>query len=164
MLRLAVLSSILFLSTAVQAVTPNAQVRSVPPSGVVQSSKYRSEEVAFTNSAAHVTLAGTLTIPLGPGPFPAVVLLSDMGAQDRDGTARSYRPLLMLADYLSQQGIAVLRFDDRGVGKSEGDNAATTTAERVKDAQAAVAFLRARPDMVPTRIGLIGHGEGGNVA
>lgn len=163
MLRLAVLSSILFLSTAVQAVTPNAQVRSVPPSGVVQSSKYRSEEVAFTNSAAHVTLAGTLTIPLGPGPFPAVVLLSDMGAQDRDGTARSYRPLLMLADYLSQQGIAVLRFDDRGVGKSEGDNAATTTAERVKDAQAAVAFLRARPDMVPTRIGLIGHGEGGNV-
>ncbi|GAA4001619.1 hypothetical protein GCM10022408_11120 [Hymenobacter fastidiosus] len=77
---------------------------------------YRVDEVAFSNQQASIRLAGTLTIPAGPGPFPAVLLLSDTGPQDRDGTLDQYRMFGSLADYLTWRGIAVLRYDDRGVG------------------------------------------------
>ncbi|GAA3947203.1 alpha/beta hydrolase family protein [Hymenobacter algoricola] len=125
---------------------------------------YRVEEVAFSNQAANIRLAGTLTVPAGTGPFPAVLLLSDTGAQDRDGTLGQYHMFGALADYLTRRGIAVLRFDDRGVGQSQGSTAATTTADLVKDAQAGLNFLRIRPEIDVAHIGLIGHGEGGNVA
>lgn len=155
--RSALLGSWLLLAPVVQAA---AISRATP---VVHSSLYSAEEVTFTNGVDKLQLAGTLTIPKGAGPFPAVVLLSDMGAQNRDGAAKGYAPLQVLAEYLSEQGIAVLRFDDRGVGKSEGDNNSATTLDRVKDAQAAVQFLRTRPEINTSRIGVIGHGEGGNV-
>ncbi|MDO7885245.1 alpha/beta hydrolase family protein [Hymenobacter cheonanensis] len=134
---------------------------------------YRAEEVAFQNFPARLRLAGTLTVPPGAGPFPAVVLVSDLGEQDRDGLAPggaqaaspvSYRLLGSLADYLTRHGVAVLRFDDRGVGQSGGINAAATPTQRAGDVQAALNFLRTRPEADLLRLGLVGHGEGANVA
>jgi pimeloyl-ACP methyl ester carboxylesterase len=134
---------------------------------------YREEDVAFSNFTARLRLAGTLTMPAGPGPFPAAVLVSDLGKQDRDGLAPdtvarpgllSYRLLGSLADYLTRHGVAVLRFDDRGVGKSAGSNEAATPAQRAADVQAALNFLRTRPEIDLLRLGLIGHGEGANIA
>ncbi|MVN76848.1 hypothetical protein GO988_10985 [Hymenobacter sp. HMF4947] len=137
---------------------------------------YREEDVAFPNFTARLRLAGTLTVPAGPGPFPAVVLVSDLGEQDRDGlpptkgeldpmtSLLSYRLLGSLADYLTRHGVAVLRFDDRGVGHSEGSNAAATPTHRAGDVQAALNFMRTRPEVDLLRLGLLGHGEGANVA
>ena len=127
---------------------------------------YREEEITFNNQAvADLRLAGELTLPPGTGPFPAVVLLSDAGPHDRNGMVggTGFAPLGQLADYLTRRGIAVLRFDDRSVGKSGGQPAAAT-AERVTDAQAALSYLRTRPEINLSRLGIIGHGEGGNVA
>lgn len=122
---------------------------------------YRSEEVQFSNQSAGVRLGGTLTLPTGKGPFPAAVLLTGSGPQDRDETVFNHRPFLIIADYLTQQGIAVLRFDDRGVGKSSGDSKNMTAADYATDAQAALAYLRTRPDINGKQVGLIGHSEGG---
>jgi alpha-beta hydrolase superfamily lysophospholipase len=130
-------------------------VRLTPP--------YREEEATFSNLTVNFRLSGMLTIPAGPGPFPAVVLLSDSGPQDRDGTVGDFATLGLLADYLTRRGVAVLRFDDRGVGKSEG-TPALTTLDLVSDAQAGMNFLRTRPEIDLSHLGLIGHGEGGNVA
>ena len=130
-------------------------VRLTPP--------YREEEAMFSNLTVNTRLAGMLTIPAGPGPFPAVVLLSDSGPHDRDGTVGDFAPLGQLADYLTRRGIAVLRFDDRGVGKS-GGTPAVTTADLVSDAQAGLNYLRTRPEIDLSHLGLVGHGEGGNVA
>lgn len=124
---------------------------------------YREEEVAFANPAAGPRLGGTFTVPAGAGPFPAVVLTSDAGPHDRDGSTDHFAPLGQLADYLTRRGVAVLRYDDRGVGRSAGP-AAVSTAELVGDVQAGLGFLRARPEVDPARVGVIGHGEGGNVA
>jgi fermentation-respiration switch protein FrsA (DUF1100 family) len=125
---------------------------------------YEAEDVFFENADAGIRLAGTLTIPAGDGPHPAVALLSGSGAQDRDETVFGHRPFLVLADYLTRRGIAVLRMDDRGVGKSEGDIAIATMEDFVTDALAAVAFLRSRPEVAPGAIGLVGHSEGASVA
>ncbi|MEP6619011.1 MAG: alpha/beta fold hydrolase [bacterium] len=125
---------------------------------------YRAEEVSFANAAdARVVLAGTLTIPDGAGPFPAVVLISGSGPQDRDETIFGHRPFAVLADYLTRRGIAVLRYDDRGFAKSRGDFAAATSADFATDANAAVRFLLARNDVDHTNIGFVGHSEGGMV-
>lgn len=132
------------------------KVRLTPP--------YREEEVAFSNIAVNLRMAGMLSVPPGKGPFPAVVLVSDAGAQDRDATVGDYRPLGALADFLTRRGIAVLRVDDRGVGQSGGTPATATTAELVADVQAALNFLRTRPEVDLAHLGVIGHGEGGNVA
>lgn len=125
---------------------------------------YHTETVKLTNPAGNVALAGTLSIPDGAGPFPSAVLLSDMGGHDRDARQGSYRFFADLASSLARQGIAVLRLDDRGVGQSGGDGHLATTADLVRDAQAALSFLRVRPSIDPARTGFIGHGEGGNVA
>jgi pimeloyl-ACP methyl ester carboxylesterase len=125
---------------------------------------YREDDVIFANAAAKIKLAGTLTVPAGPGPFPAVVLLSDTGPQDRDAGQQEYRMFGQLADYLTRRGIAVLRFDDRGVGKSGGDYRTATTVDLVGDAQAALNFLRSRELIDQQHVGLLGHGEGANVA
>ena len=125
---------------------------------------YHIEAVTLTSPAGNVALAGTLSIPDGAGPFPAAVLLSDMGPQDRDARQGSYRLFGEIASGLARQGIAVLRLDDRGVGQSGGDGRQTTTADLVRDAQAALSYLRVRPSIDPARAGFIGHGEGGNVA
>lgn len=125
---------------------------------------YREEEVSFTNPSTQHKLAGTLTLPAGKGPFPAVVLVTGSGPQDRDESIQGHHPFRVLADYLARRGVAVLRYDDRGVGKSEGTYATATTADLLTDAQAAMAFLRSRPGIVPKRVGMLGHSEGGTIA
>ncbi len=127
---------------------------------------YRAEEVTVRTPSG-VALAGTLTLPAGAaGRVPAVLLLSGSGAQDRDESVLAlpgWRPFRQVADTLGRRGIAVLRLDDRGVGGSGGSAAATTLAESAEDARAALAFLRARPEVDPARVGIVGHSEGGYV-
>ena len=125
---------------------------------------YRVNDVTFSNPVTKQKLAGTVTIPAGEGPFAAAVLLSDSGPQGRDVDVDGYRMFGQLADYLTRHGVAVLRFDDRGVGKSGGTYNNATTADLVTDAQAAMTCLRTQPLVSAYRVGLIGHGEGGNVA
>ena len=126
---------------------------------------YRAEDVSYANPASGLKLAGTLTLPEGPGPFPAVVLITGSGTQDRDETIFDHKPFLVLADALTRKGVAVLRVDDRGAGGSEkGDPATATIPGFATDVAAGVAFLRARADIDPARVGLIGHSEGGEIA
>ena len=125
---------------------------------------YRTENLTFNNPQARLSLGGTLTLPPGAGPFPAVVLVSDLGPHNRDGRVGHYRPLGALADYLTRQGVAVLRYDDRGVGQSQGHDETATTADRCSDLQAALAYLRTRPELNAAQLGAIGMGEGANVA
>ncbi|HEY0783289.1 MAG TPA: alpha/beta fold hydrolase [Thermoanaerobaculia bacterium] len=119
---------------------------------------YTSEEVTYTNG--DVKLAGTLTLPPGDGPFPAVVLITGSGAQDRDETILGHKPFLILADHLSRHGIAVLRADDRGVGGSTGSVSKSTTADFAADAMAGLHLLSQHPKIAKDRIGLLGHSEG----
>ncbi len=125
---------------------------------------YTVEGVTFENAPAGVTLAGTLTLPDGDGPFPAAVLVSGSGPQDRDETLVGHKPFLVLADHLTRAGIAVLRYDERGVGDSSGDFATALTDDFADDALAGVAFLMKDPRIASDRVGLIGHSEGGLVA
>jgi pimeloyl-ACP methyl ester carboxylesterase len=125
---------------------------------------YKSEDVSYTNKAGGVTLAGTLTLPEGPGPFPAVVLISGSGAQDRDETIFQHKPFLVLADALTRRGVAVLRVDDRGVGGSTGSIPRSTTEDFAGDVLAGVGFLKSRKDIDGRKIGLVGHSEGGVIA
>ena len=125
---------------------------------------YLEEEVTLENKPAGVKLAGTLTLPKGKGPFPAVVLITGSGPQDRDESLLGHRPFLVLADHLTRNGIAVLRCDDRGVGGSTGNTSTSTTADFADDALVGVAFLKARPEIDGKKIGLIGHSEGGVAA
>lgn len=125
---------------------------------------YREQEVSFSNPTGQHKLAGTLTMPPGKGPFPAVVLVSGSGPQDRDETIMGHHPFRVLADYLTRRGVAVLRYDDRGVGQSGGTYATATTADFLMDAQAALAFLRAQPGIQPKRVGMLGHSEGATIA
>ncbi len=125
---------------------------------------YRAEDVHVSVPGTNVVLAGTLTLPRGSGPFPAAVLVTGSGPQDRDETIMGHKPFLVLADYLTRHGVAVLRYDDRGVGRSTGDFAAATTRDFAKDALAAVEFLHRRAEIAHDRIGVIGHSEGGLIA
>ena len=104
---------------------------------------YESTDVRFDNG--DVSLAGTLVVPAGDGPFLAVVLVSGSGSQDRDETLLGHRPFLVLADAFARRGIASLRYDDRGVGGSTGSPIGATTADLATDAAAAVAYLDADP-------------------
>src|SRR5437899_3286639 len=123
---------------------------------------YRTEEVGF-GSAPGVRLAGALTLPKGRGPFPAAVLITGSGAQDRDESIMGHKPFAVLADALTRRGVAVLRTDDRGFAKSTGDFAKATSEDFAADAEAAVAYLRGRREIDAKRIGLIGHSEGGMI-
>jgi uncharacterized protein len=134
------------------------------PQNPVRPYPYRELEVSYDNKLQGDTLAGTLTIPSGTGPFPAVLLIPGSGPQDRDESLMGHRPFLVLSDWLTRNGIVVLRADDRGVGKSTGDFATATTADFATDAEAGVAFLKARFEVDPSKIGLIGHSEGGIIA
>lgn len=124
---------------------------------------YDVEEVTIRHEAAGIELAGTLTTPRGPGPFPAAVLVSGSGPQDRDESIAGHKPFLVLADHLTRAGIAVLRYDDRGAGRSTGVHATATTEDFAADALAAVAFAVAQPRVAGDRVGIVGHSEGGLV-
>lgn len=125
---------------------------------------YAEEEVTYENQEADVKLAGTLTLPKSKGKVPAVLLITGSGPQDRDESLLGHRPFLVLADYLTRRGIAVLRVDDRGVGGSTGNVSKATTQDFAGDALAGVKYLRSRKEINPKKIGLIGHSEGGLIA
>lgn len=120
--------------------------------------------VRFQNPRGGHTLAGTLTIPDTTGQYPAVVLISGSGPHDRNEELLGHKPFWVIADYLTERGLAVLRFDDRGVGQSTGDHADATTLDFADDVMAAVNYLKSRRDIEPEKIGLIGHSEGGMIA
>jgi pimeloyl-ACP methyl ester carboxylesterase len=126
---------------------------------------YTEEEVTYENKQGGSKLAGTLTLPPGSGPFPAVLLITGSGQQDRDESLMGHRPFLVLADHLTRRGIAVLRVDDRGMGGSTGDFFNATSADFAADVQAGIEFLKSRGKQIDVhKIGLIGHSEGGTIA
>jgi len=134
------------------------------PQEPVKPYPYREEEVTFRNSVENFDLAGTLTLPDGAGPFAAVVMITGSGQEDRNETVFAHKPFLVIADYFTRNGIAVLRYDDRGFGESKGNAANATSLSFADDAAAAVAYLLGRPEINPTKIGLAGHSEGGLIA
>ena len=137
-------------------------VLSATPASSASAQTARDENVTFRNGS--ITLAGTLSIPAGAGPFPAVVLLSGSGPQDRDSDLLGFKPFKLIAESFAQHGIAVLRCDDRGVGGSTGTIAGSTIDDFAGDALAALQLLRARAGIDAGRVGLIGHSEGAIVA
>jgi uncharacterized protein len=125
---------------------------------------YRSEDIKYANKAGGVSLAGTLTVPPGAGPFPAVILITGSGAQDRDESLLGHKPFLVLADHLTRRGVAVLRVDDRGVGGSTGSIKTSTSEDFAGDVLAGLDFLKGRKEIDSKKLGLIGHSEGGIIA
>lgn len=126
---------------------------------------YNEEEVEFDNAVHKLRLAGTLTWPRNAArPVPAAVLVTGSGPQDRNSTMFGHQPFLVLADDLTRRGFAVLRLDDRGVGKSTGIPGGATLEELAQDAALAIEYLRSRKEIDPKAIGLIGHSEGGYIA
>ena len=125
---------------------------------------YTSEEVTFPNDKFNIKLAGTLTMPGGPGPFKAVIMITGSGAQNRNEELMGHKPFLVIADYLSRHGIAVLRYDDRGVGGSQGKYSEATSADLATDAEAAFNFLKNNTKINSAEIGFAGHSEGGLIA
>ncbi len=126
--------------------------------------QYTIEEVTFKNIKDSVTLAGTLSFPDEGSNFPAAVLISGSGAQNRNEEIMGHKLFWVLADYLTKQGIAVLRYDDRGTAESTGNFKEALTQDFARDVEAAVDFLNTRPEINKKAIGLIGHSEGGIIA
>jgi fermentation-respiration switch protein FrsA (DUF1100 family) len=125
---------------------------------------YHTEDVIFKNTKANISLAGTLTLPNKEGNYPVVILISGSGPQNRDEELLGHKPFLVLSDHLTRNGIAVLRYDDRGTAKSEGNFQTATSADFATDVQAAVQYLLTRKEINKKQIGLIGHSEGGMIA
>lgn len=138
--------------------------KSVRPQEPKKPYPYYDEEVTFDNAKAGIKLAGTLTLPTKNGVFPAVILITGSGPQNRDEELMGHKPFLVLADYLTRNGIAVLRFDDRGTFASTGDFKTATTLDFASDVSSAVAYLKTRKEIDKKKIGLIGHSEGGIIA
>ncbi len=125
---------------------------------------YHSEEITFKNETDNVLLAGTFTYPKVGGNFPVVVLISGSGPQNRDSEIAGHKPFLVIADYLTKNGIAVLRVDDRGTGKSEGDHNQTSLEGFARDAESALKYLASRKEINNSKMGLVGHSLGGVIA
>ena len=133
------------------------------PQEPVKPYPYHSEDVTFKNEKGSM-LAGTLTLPKKAGSYPAVILVTGSGPQNRDEEMLGHKPFLVLADHLTRAGIAVLRYDDRGVGASEGKFSTATTEDFASDAESAFRYLRTRPEIKKNKIGIAGHSEGGLIA
>jgi len=134
------------------------------PQEPVKPYPYYSEDIKFSNEEAQISLAGTLTLPAKEGQFPAVILISGSGPQNRDEELLGHKPFLVLADYLTKNGIAVLRYDDRGTAQSTGTFGTATTKEFATDVKSAINYLKTRKEINLKNIGLIGHSEGGIIA
>ena len=134
------------------------------PQEPIEPFPYNSEDVTYENKIAGNTLAGTFTFPKSGGPFPAVILITGSGPQNRNEELLGHKPFLVLSDYLTRQGIAVLRFDDRGIGKSTGDFKSATSKDFATDVLAGIEYLNTRKEVNKKEIGLIGHSEGGLIA
>ena len=140
---------------------PKAPERPQTPKGPFP---YRNKEVIFENSDANIKLSGTLTVPKSEGKAPVVILINGSGPQDRDETIMDHKPFWVIADHLSRNGIAVLRFDERGVGRSTGKFEGATSADLATDVEAAIEYLKGRREVDPAKIILAGHSEGGLLA
>ena len=132
---------------------------------------YKIEDVKFQNKKANTEtiLAGTLTLPKEAKnntnrKFPVVILISGSGSQDRNQEILGHKPFLVIADYLTKNGIAVLRYDDRGTAQSTGTFKGSTSQDFASDVEAAIDFLKTRKNIDNKKIGLIGHSEGGIIA
>jgi len=125
---------------------------------------YITEDIEYDNPGKTLHYGATITVPPGKGPFPAVLLITGSGPQNRDEEIMEHRPFAVLADYLTKKGIVVLRVDDRSVGKTTGDFSKATTADFAIDAGNSLDFLKSRPEVDQKKIGLIGHSEGGMIA
>lgn len=137
---------------------PSRPQQPVPPYNYVE------EEVSVLNAADHITLAGTLTVPKGTGPFACAILITGSGPENRNEEIMGHQPFAVIADYLTNHGYAVLRMDDRGVGKSEGDQASATSVDFSNDILSGYTFLTKDKRINASKIGLIGHSEGGLIA
>lgn len=144
---------------------PVEEVKLNRPQEPIKPYPYKEEMVTFENKKDSITLAGTLTLPVPTNKKPPVVILiSGSGPQDRDESFASHKPFLVLSDYLTRNGIAVLRYDDRGFGESTGNFAEGTTADFATDVLSAIDFLKTRTEIDTKKIGLIGHSEGAIIA
>ncbi len=140
------------------------KVKMIRPQDPVEPYPYYSQEVSFTNDKANLKLAGTLTLPHKQGRYPVAVLITGSGPQNRDEELLGHKPFLVISDYLTRNGIAVLRYDDRGTAQSEGDFKTATSQDFASDVEAAISYLKTRTDIDKSKIGLIGHSEGGIIA
>jgi pimeloyl-ACP methyl ester carboxylesterase len=128
---------------------------------ILTGAAFMDREVKVTSSFPNVELSGTLSVPNGKGPHPAILLITSAGGQTRDQVVSGVPMFKVLAEHLTKEGFAVLRVDDRGVGKSTGPSVwDSTTAEKAVDMQSCITFLKKQPEIDPKRIGLIGHSEG----
>ena len=134
------------------------------PQDPIKPYPYQEDSVSFINPSTGNHLSGTLTLPRVKGKFTAIVLVTGSGPQDRDETLMGHKPFLVLSDYLTRNGYAVLRYDDRGVGLSEGKFSSATTSDFASDALAAVHYLEGRKEINKKKIGVMGHSEGGVIA
>ncbi len=145
------------------AMMPTSMVRLQRPQRVTMPVPYRTRELTVEASDS-VRLSATLSLPAGRGPFPAVVLISGSGPQDRHSTIFVHEPFALIADHLARNGIATLRYDERGVGTSTGRYATATVSDLAADAEAVFRKLRSTPEIDKARVGLLGHSEGGIIA
>lgn len=136
----------------------------IRPQEPIKPFAYYSEDVTFENSKEGILLAGTLTLPKKDGIFPVVILISGSGPQNRDEELLGHKPFLVISDYLTKNGIAVLRYDDRGTGLSKGDFKIATSADFATDVKSAISYLKTRKEINKNKIGLMGHSEGGLIA
>ena len=143
-------------ATAMETAAPKRPQTPMPPF------PYRTEDVMFVSKDVRVKLAGTLTTPQGRGPFPCLLLVSGSGAQDRDGTMFGHKPFAVIADYLARHGVAALRYDDRGIGRSTGEFLGATTADFALDAEGGIDYLLQRTEF--GMVGIAGHSEGALIA
>ena len=150
--------------STVAAIAPVQHKRPQEAAIAAQPRPYREQDTRFDNPAGHNELAGTLSVPNGKGPFPAVVLISGTGQNTRDEDVWGHKIFLVLADALNRRGIAVLRYDKRGVGSSTGDYNAATTVDFTSDAEAAVTWLKTQREIDQHQVGVLGHSEGGIIA
>lgn len=125
---------------------------------------YYSEDITFENKKDGINLSGTLTLPTKEGVFPVVILISGSGPQNRDEELLGHKPFLVLSDFLTKNGIAVLRYDDRGTALSKGDFKTSTSADFATDVESAILYLKTRKEINKNKIGLVGHSEGGLIA
>jgi uncharacterized protein len=140
------------------------RAQTVRPQDPVPPIPYTEIEVSYASGADGTTLAGTLTLPEGDGPFPAALLMSGAGPQNRDYEVFDHRPFRVLSDHLARAGIAVLRMDDRGVGGSGGDASLASVADIMGDLEAGLAFLGSHERVEAGAVGIVAHSEGGRVA
>jgi uncharacterized protein len=152
---------ILFLANQNEIIQKGEYVRPQSPKPPFP---YVVREIKFSNTQAEIELSGTLSMPEGYGPFPALVLVSGSGPQDRDETILGHKPFAVIADFLTRKGYAVLRYDDRGVGASTGQFKGATTQDFASDANSAWKYLNSLPEVDKSKVGVIGHSEGGIVA